>query len=487
VINIRSIRFRLTVWYAGLLLLFGGSTWFGLAHYLNRSLTEALSRQAQQIGENFLVDVQTSGDRYVIDEINEHYSPEQNDHFVRVTCTDGSTLYVSGLPLNKGFDPEKVSAAPLQLRRAETREEHLPGGGELLIHSLPFTARDGSRYVIETGASYDSIENVLQGLLLTLVIGLPAMIAIAATGGYWIMRRALKPLDEITSGAERITSSNLGERLPAVHSGDEIERLSQALNQMIARLDESFQYISRFTADASHELRTPLTVLRGELEVMAAGERLDEVSRDTIGSALEETERLSRIVESLLAISKLDAGEAQMDRASFDLAELTTTTVEQMRLLAEDRDISLGCKTNGAVTIEGDRARIKQVIVNLVDNAIKYTPEGGEVRVLVGAEIDLAVVQVEDDGAGIPEEALPHLFERFYRVDKARSRQMGGVGLGLAIVKSIVTAHGGKVTVESAEGRGSRFCIQLPLGGHNNNSPQPHHYRKESHERGFKA
>jgi heavy metal sensor kinase len=469
--NTRSIRFRLTVWYAGLLalllLLFGGSTWVGLAHYLHRSLSDSLARQAQQIGEDFLVDVQTSGERHVVDEINEHYSPEKNDHFVRVTRSDGSTLYVSGVPLNQGFDPARISAAPLASSVARARGEHLPGGGELLIFSLPFTSRDGSRFLIECGAPFDSIENVLRGLLLTLAIALPVVIAVAVGGGYLIMRRALRPLDEIASGAERITSRNLNERLPISHSDDEIERLSLALNRMIARLDESFQYIRRFTADASHELRTPLTVLRGELEAMAQRLRLDEEAHDTVGSSLEETERLSKIVESLLTISRLDAGEAQMERARFDLAELTITTVDQMRLLAVDRGISLGCESNGdvpgAVTIWGDRARIKQVIVNLVDNAIKYTPEGGAVKVNVGAQNNLAVMRVEDNGVGIPAEALPHLFERFYRVDKARSRQMGGVGLGLAIVKSIVTAHGGGVTVESAEGSGSSFRVELPM------------------------
>jgi heavy metal sensor kinase len=468
--NTRSIRFRLTAWYAGLLalllVLFGGSTWFGLAHYLHRSLTDSLARQAQQIGESFLLDVQTSGERYVVDEINEHYSPEQNDHFVRVTRADGSILYVSGIPINKGFDPAQVSAAPLASSRTGTRGEHLPGGGELLIYSLPFTARDGSRFLIESGAPYDAIENVLRGLLLTLMIALPVVIAVAVAGGYWIMRRALRPLDEITSGAERITSRNLSERLPAAQTGDEIERLSLALNRMIARLDESFQYIRRFTADASHELRTPLTVLRGELESIAERLHLDGEVRDTVGSSLEETERLSRIVESLLAISRLDAGEAQMERIRFDLAQLISPTVEQMRLLAEDRSISLGCETTGEVMIEGDRARIKQVIVNLVDNAIKYTPEGGVVKVIVEIENRHAVLRVEDNGAGIPADALPHLFERFYRVDKARSRQMGGVGLGLAIVKSIVTAHGGQVMVDSAEGKGSRFRVDLPMADH---------------------
>jgi heavy metal sensor kinase len=469
--NTRSIRFRLTVWYAGLLalllVLFGGSTWFGLAHYLHRSLSDSLARQAEQIGENFLLDVQTSGERYVIDEINEHYSPEQNDHFVRVTRADGSSLYVSGIPIHKGFDPSQVSASPPVSAGAGSREEHLPGGGELLIYSLPFTARDGSRFVIESGAPYDAIENTLRGLLLTLALGLPVVIAIAVGGGYWIMRRALLPLDEIAGGAERITSRNLNERLPAPDSGDEIERLAVALNRMIARLDESFQYIRRFTADASHELRTPLTVLRGELEAMAQYPCLNGEMRDTVGSSLEETERLTKIVESLLAISRLDAGEAQVERMRFDLTELAVTTTEQMRLLAEDKKIELEVETDGAAFFEGDPARLKQVVVNLVDNAIKYTPEGGVVRVSVRAENDHAVLLVEDNGVGIPAEALPHLFERFYRVDKARSRQMGGVGLGLAIVKSIVMAHGGQVTVESAEGKGSRFRVELPLANHN--------------------
>jgi heavy metal sensor kinase len=468
--NTRSIRFRLTVWHAGLLavllLLFGGSTWFGLAHYLNRSLGESLAKQARQIGENFLLDVGTSGESYVIEEINEHYSPERNDHFVRVTRADGGALYVSGTPISKGFDPSQVSAAPLSsfsTGRDATREEHLSGGGELLIYSLPFTARDGSRYVIETGASYESVEDTLRGLLLTLAVGLPVMIAVAALGGYWIMRRALRPLDEIAVAAERITSRNLSERMPSPRSDDEIERLSFALNRMIARLEESFQYIRRFTADASHELRTPLTVLRGELEAIAQRPRLDDEARVAVGSSLEETERLSRIVESLLAISRLDAGETQMERARFDLAELAATTAEQMRLLAEDKRVRLECRADGRVEVVGDRARLKQVVVNLVDNAIKYTPEGGAVAVAVSAKDGSAMMLVEDNGVGVPADALPHLFERFYRVDKARSRQMGGAGLGLAIVKSIVAAHGGQVKVESAEAKGSRFTVELPL------------------------
>lgn len=474
--NTRSIRFRLTVWYVGLLtlllLLFGGATWFGLSHYLNRSLSESLTRQARQIGGDFLLDVKTSGEGYVISEINEHYSPEKNDHFVRVTRADGSSLYASGFPINKGFDPAQVSAAPLSLASAMMREEHLPGGGELLIYALPYTARDGDQFLIETGAPYDFIENTLRGLILTLAISLPLVILVAVAGGYWILGRALKPLDEIAGGAERVTSRNLSERLPASQTGDELERLSLALNRMIGRLDESFQYIRRFTADASHELRTPLTVLRGELESAAQKPQLDREVGETISSALEETERLSRIVDSLLAISRLDAGEAQMENVRFDLAELAATTTEQMRLLAEDKNIALESRTNERVEISGDQARIKQVIVNLVDNAVKYTSEGGTVSVQVSAEKNHALFEVIDTGIGIPTEALSHLFERFYRVDKARSRRIGGVGLGLAIVQAIVAAHRGQVRVESEEGNGSRFQVLLPLEREGNSNSQ---------------
>jgi heavy metal sensor kinase len=463
--NICSIRFRLTAWYTGLLaallLLFGTLVYLGLRHYLNQSLSESLSRQARQIGEGFLIDVATGGEGYVISEINEHYAPELNNRFVRITRADGSVLYVSGNPKESDFDPAAVPGLSPSIDGPLMLEVHQPKS-ELLIYAMPFTEPGGKRFLIEAGAPYEQIENVLHGLLLALGLGLPLTVTVAISGGYLLMRRALDPVDEITRSAEQITSHNLAQRLPIANTGDELERLSVALNRMIARLEESFQYLQRFSADASHELRTPLTVLRGELEAFANRRQLDPEGRETIGSALEETERLSRIVESLLAISRLDAGEAQIEHTRLDLAELAISTTDQMRLLAEDKKITLKSEANGQVHIEGDRARLKQVIVNLVDNAIKYTPEGGTVLVKVNAMKGEGVLVVEDNGAGIPAEALPHIFERFYRVDKVRSRQMGGTGLGLAIVKSIVTAHGGRVTVESAE-TGSRFRVELPI------------------------
>jgi heavy metal sensor kinase len=292
---------------------------------------------------------------------------------------------------------------------------------------------------------------------------LPVVVTVAVAGGYVLMRNALAPVGEITRTAEQITSRNLSERLPEAKTGDEIEALSIALNRMIARIEHSFRHVNRFTADASHELRTPLTILRGELEALAQRPSIPHDARETIGSALEETERLSKIVESLFAISRLDAGEALMTRERFDLAELVTSTADQMRLLAEDKQITMTCNAAERVEVEGDAGRVKQVVVNLLDNAIKYTGEGGTVNVSVGVADGNARLEVSDSGVGIPSEAMPHVFERFYRVDQTRSRQMGGAGLGLSIVKSICAAHQGRVSVESRVGQGSRFTVRLPL------------------------
>jgi signal transduction histidine kinase len=232
---------------------------------------------------------------------------------------------------------------------------------------------------------------------------------------------------------------------------------------MIGRLEDAIQNSKRFVADASHELRTPLTVLRGELENLTQEARLDEAARDTLGSMLEEVERLTHIVEGLVALSRLDAGDAKIEWVQFDLAELAATTADQMNLLAEDKGISVQCNSKQSVLVEGDRARLKQVVVNLLDNAIKYTSHGGSIQLNVTRQNGHAILDVTDSGIGIPAEAVAHVFDRFYRVDKARSRDEGGAGLGLSIVKSICTAHGAEVQVESVVGKGSRFRITLPL------------------------
>jgi heavy metal sensor kinase len=467
-INVRSIRFRMALWYAallaGALALFGAATYLGLERYLQKSLEESLIKQARSIGDVLIVNINQSGEDYVNNEITEHYSPEINGRFIRVTRADGKRIYVSGPPKDGTFDPALVAAPHLPVTQEFTREVEMSDEHELLLHGLPFKAADGTKFLIEVAGPYNQIESVLYGLLLTFALGLPLIVAVAIGGGYLLMRGALRPVDEIRQKAAKITSRNLSERLPVVHTGDELERLATDLNNMIERLEESFHQINRFSADASHELRTPLTVLQGELEAIAQkGQTLPEDIRDTVGSALEETHRLAKIVESLLAISRLEAGEAKVQPVRLDLSELVRSTADQMRLLAEEKYISLACDGTEVVEVDADSSRLKQVVVNLLDNAIKYTPEGGKVSISVTQRDSRAVLEVVDSGLGISAADLPHIFDRFYRADKARSRQLGGTGLGLSIVRSICLAHGGQVTVKSTEGRGSLFRVELPL------------------------
>ena len=463
--NVHSLRFRLTAWYAGLLmgalLLFGVSVYLGLERYLDWALQATLTSECRTIATQLLSQLPAKNVEWLKSEIDEAYAPEVNDRFIRVLHEGTGVVYLSGTPKDGTFDPSQIS---FHVGRNDgIRRIRLSTGQPLLINTLSFTTSDGNHFLVESGTPYHQIELVLHGLLLTLAIYTPLLVFLAIAGGYWLMRRSLEPIDEITERAEGITSTNLSERLPIIRTGDELERLSAALNRMITRLDESFRHINRFSADASHELRTPLTILQLELEGIANHHALSASLEEQLGSALEETHRMSRIVESLLTISRLDAGETKLERLPLDLGEIVNRTSSEMTILAQEKSIALRTFTKNGVWVRGDRTRLQQIVVNLIDNAIKYTPEGGMVQVRVRGEGNSAVLDVEDNGVGIPAQAIPHVFERFYRVDKARSRASGGTGLGLSIVKAICVAHGGEVHVFSDEGQGSCFQVKLPL------------------------
>jgi heavy metal sensor kinase len=463
--NTRSLGFRLTASYTGLLALllavFSVTTYVGLRSYLDATLRESLTKRAKEIGP-LVTDITGDGAEQVA-EVRSHHAPEADNGFLRIMRGDGTVLYVSDPPRDRGFDPAQVPPPPQNIGARFDRVEYLPRDHNLLISTFRVSSRDGNRFLMEVGSSDRHIREVLNELLLIFAVSFPSALAAAIAVGYALMRRALRPISEITTKAEGITSRNLSERLPTPDTGDEIEQLSLSLNCMIARLQEAFHYVNRFSADASHELRTPLTILRGELESVAQRHDLTADARETVSSALEETDRLTKITESLLMAGRLDAGEIQVERGRLDLARLAYTTAEQMRLLAEDKDIALNCAAAGRVEVDGDAARLKQVVVNLLDNAIKYTARGGSINVSVNAANGRAVLEIADTGLGIRADALPHIFERFYRADKARTRKYGGVGLGLSIAKSISKSHGGEITVESSVGQGSCFRVELPL------------------------
>ncbi len=465
--NARSIHFRLAVWHSVLLTavfaLLGGLLYERVKTYLDDTLLETQARRARQIAETLLANEPRTGEAYVVREIRELYAPELGDRFIRVTRPDGSVLYVSGPPNDQSFEPSKVPPARAGRGEEFSRLEVLGDGNALLIAASRAEAGPKGTYLVEVGTSAGPVERLAHHLLALLALGIPLVIAVAVAGSYFLSRTALDPVAQMTLKAEIISQHNLSERLPVVRSGDELERLSIALNHMIARLADAFSNSKRFVADASHELRTPLTVIRGELENLAGDQRIPAELRDRIGSTLEEVERLGNIVQKLFALSRLDAGEAQAEWVRVDIAALAGATAEQMALLAEDRKIKMTREIPAPVHVMGDRARLKQVIVNLLDNAIKYTPPGGSAHMKVAAQGAQAVIEVTDSGAGIPPEAVPLVFERFYRVDRDRSAGTDGAGLGLSIVKSISVAHGGRVEVESTLGSGSQFRVILPL------------------------
>ncbi len=466
--NVHSIRFRLTVWYAALLalmlIIFGGGVYVGLARYLKAKASDQLAFQARQIAETWLQRMNETGEEYVVDEIDEHLSPRATHRFIRLTRADGSVLYQSDPPRDGRFDPANVPPARPPYREG-IREQHWPGDVDLLIYALPASVPGAGTFLIEVGAPYNQIERTLQGLAFTFAVILPLAMILAIGSGYLLMKRALRPIDDITSAAESITSRNLSERLPVPGTGDEVERLSRTLNRMIERLERSFRQIAQFTADASHELRTPLTILRGELEVTLRQNALAPATREILESMLEETDRLSETVEKLMILSRLDSGQLKLEWQWFDLAELCRDTVEQMRLLAEDKEIELDCFAPPRLEVKADPSRLRQILINLIDNAIKCTPSGGSVRVRLTQQADRAFIEVTDTGQGIPADAVPHIFDRFYRVDEARSRESGGSGLGLAITKMLCELHGGRIDVESRLGEGTRFRVTIPIGG----------------------
>lgn len=296
-----------------------------------------------------------------------------------------------------------------------------------------------------------------------LSIGLPLGAVCATVAGYSLARRALAPVDRLATRASAITADRLGERLPIETPDDELGRLAQAFNATLARLEQSFDWMRRFTSDASHELRTPLTAIRSVGEVGLQGSRSPEAYREIIGSMLEEVDRFNQLVESLLTLSRADAGDIKLARQSVDLASVVEDTVTRLQVLAEEKGQHVESEVSRPAPLSADPVLLRRAIVNLLDNAIKYSPAGTPIHVTLSIADGHALVSIRDRGPGISEADQAHIFDRFYRVDRSRSRETDGVGLGLAIARWVVEAHGGQLTVESEKGRGSTFRIRLPL------------------------
>jgi heavy metal sensor kinase len=457
-----SIRAKLTLWYLSLaalvLMAFAISIYLyfsrGLLNVIDASLLSHAERIAQAVGHPSATEEPSQPGVLML-------VPQ----FVSVLDREG--IVTDQIPDAEGHEVPVMHPA-LARATAEWKpqfdEVSLSPTEHVRIITWPARDEDGEMFFVVVGQSLRDVQRAQKQLLLLLLISNPVALLLAGLGGLWLASRALSPVDRLTRAAERIGRGNLTERVEEHRSRDEIGRLGATFNQMISRLEQAFERERRFTGDASHELKTPLAVLRGDIEVALRRERTSEEYQRVLRSSLEEIERLTKLTEDLLTLARSDADQSVLEREEVELDQLAAGAREHLTPLAESAGVTLTYDPPPlSVVVEGDQKRLQQLLVNLLDNAIKYTPPGGSARLALSIEDSSAVIEVTDSGRGIPASALPHIFERFYRQTDPRDSRVTGFGLGLAISKWIADAHGGSIEVDSREGQGSRFTVHLPL------------------------
>jgi two-component system heavy metal sensor histidine kinase CusS len=453
---ILSIRYRLTLWntlaLAVVLCGFSGLVYFMLAHALYKGIDRSLLAEFQELeNDPYLAKEPEKRLRYWIDELKEH----ENIYCVVYDADGRVRLRTPQLAA------DHVPAMPALQERFGFLDVTLSGiGRQRLLSSRLQLGKEALTVVLLTPV--EEADRALLQLVMVLAVAGPVALVVAGGLGYCLARKGLAPVEQLHRMTQEITVERLDRRLPVANADDELGRLTQTINAMIGRLERSFAEIRRFTADASHELRTPLTAIRTETEVALRRELSTSEYQHLLGSILEECDRLTRLTDQLLTLSREDAGSAHQTRAPVDLTDLVSEVVETMRPSAEVKSLHVEINGNGPIRIRGDEARLRQVFYNLLDNAIKYTPDGGRIEIHLGRHDKMALVTCRDNGIGIPAEHLPRVFDRFYRVDKARSRDQGGTGLGLSIARSIVVAHGGQIEIASADGEGTICTVLLP-------------------------
>lgn len=450
----RSIRFRLTVWYslaltAGLIL-FAMAIWFSMKHSLMADIDEALAARANGIEAFLHRELVVERARDVQEELQEFAGALPPGTAVQIRGPNQRVL----LAMEPGF-PFPATATPAR------RIIQLTWRGHHYRALVEHAERGGQLFDIGVATPLDAAESLLNRLLWLLMGCIPPVIVAASAGGNWLSRRALKPVDEITVAARSVGIGNLSDRLKVPGTGDELERLAETWNGMLARLEAAVKRLSRFTADASHELRTPLAVIQTTAEVASRRARSPEGYRDALGNIVAETQRMTHLVEDLLFLARCDSESAEMPMELLDLGSVVEEACCQARSLGEARAIVIDSDgvAGSAVPVTGNGLAIRQLLIVLLDNAIKYSPEGATVQVTLRDERVNAVVEVVDRGSGIPESDMPHIFERFYRARQNGSDAIAGHGLGLSLADAIAKRHGARIEVTSEPEQGSTFRL----------------------------
>ncbi|HPZ09445.1 MAG TPA: heavy metal sensor histidine kinase [Candidatus Eremiobacteraeota bacterium] len=481
----KSIKFKLVLWYFIILTIilaaFSFFLYFSYRYSLYSRVDASLQSRAETVAglidiekPDLILQFNVTGTGLNIDQIGINFPPASNlypfieqariyGQFIQIIDSRGKVVAKSSnlgsreIYLNK--DLFKIALGGHFFFQTLKLEENT----SVRLLTYPVIWKDKVICIIQVGTLLNELQTSLEKLSLGLLVTVPTTLLLALLGGFVMAGKVLKPIEEINMTAKKITGENLTQRLEVKNPHDEIGSLQKTLNQMFDRLENAFSMQKRFTADASHELRTPLTVLKGEIEVALKKTRRPEEYRDILESNLEEVDRLTKIIKDLLFLARTDNGKDFLSIQNINLSHLCKETIKYMELLASEKKIHISTRIDEELIIQGDPDKIKQLLLNLLENGIKYNKENGKITLSLHKNERYAELKISDTGIGISSEDIPYIFERFYRVDKARSREMGGSGLGLSIVKWIVEVHQGEIEVESRPGEGSTFKVLLPI------------------------
>ncbi len=457
---IKSFRFRLTAWY----LAFFTLLFVLFSMYLYRVLSEAL---LAHLDETLTVQANTASSLFA-DEIEEMHGDTAKaalETVAEMRFNAGAVAVFAGNRMLAASASAPIPELAAVVAAAGPRSTPdalapMPGWGKNGARAAVHRVEPG--YFVVAAEPLDAVIASLQVARRVIFFGLPVLVCLAGVGGYLLASRSLAPLASMAEQTRRISGATLHTRLEIGDAADELKMLGASFNELLARLDQSFESMRRFVADASHELRTPISVIRGEADVALARERPATEYRESLAIILDESRRLSRLVDDLLNLARADAGHVRLEVRDFYFNELVSDACRSVQAAAAARRIEVECACGSDVAFRGDEELLRRLVLNLLDNALRYTPAGGKVSVSLETEGTELRVRVRDTGVGIAPEEAPRVFERFYRIDKARSREGGGFGLGLSIVKWIAESHHGAVELRSRPQEGSVFTVTLP-------------------------
>lgn len=460
------LRVRLTLWYGSalalVLIIFSVILYAMTARSLRDAVDESLEDTAT-------IAVRSLEERGFLPLLNERellsQFPElaRIDKFFQIFSPSG-TITISSPNIKHHDVPLSRTALETAFSGQSIFESaKYPNEQPLRVISMPIMYGGNLLYIVQVGTSLETVGETLHRFLILLLVAIPIALAVSLAGGWFLAGRALRPVDEITLAAQRIAAGDLTQRLGMPTAQDEIGRLAATFNNMIGRLDASFRQIRQFTSDASHELRTPLTVMKGETDLILRRPRPMEDYKSVLESNLEEIDRMTRIVDELLFLSRADMGEVKMEALPVALEALVEDVHRQARVLGHDRNIEVALGTVTPVVVQGDDLRLRELLLNLVENAMKYSHPGGKVEISLLRERREARLSITDHGIGIAPADHKKIFHRFFRTDVARAHTKKGTGLGLAICAWIADLHKGRVEVQSDLGQGSTFTVVLPL------------------------